>query len=110
MRRFALMLILLAGSAQAQSWQLMDADAIRAALTDRVFVYPAGEVQEFYASGRTLYTTSRPSWGYWEVRGNRYCSQWPPSDLWACYLVARRSDNIRFIGEGGDTYDAAPQE
>ena len=115
MGRFALGACVLAGSipagmAHAQSWQLLDGDAVRAALTDQSFVYPAGEVQEFYASGRTLYVTSRPSWGYWEVRGDQYCSQWPPSDLWACYNVARRGEAIRFIGAHQDTYDAVPKE
>jgi len=115
MGRFALGALVLAGlsltsTAQAQSWQLLDADGVRAVLTDKTYEYQRGEVQEFFASGRTLYSSSRPSWGYWEVRGAQYCSQWPPSDLWACYSVAQRGAAIRFIGAHQDVYDAVPKE
>ena len=57
------------------------------------------------ASGRTLYNTGRDSWGYWQVRGDQYCSMWPPSDLWACYDMARRGDVLRFFGAAGDSTD-----
>ncbi len=102
--------LLWAGAATAEGWVPLNGEQIRAALTDRKFVYPADEIQEFYASGRTLYVTARPSWGYWEVRSDQYCSLWPPSDLWACYDVAQKGEAIRFIGSGGDTYDASPKD
>lgn len=108
MGRFAVVCALLAGPAMAQDWTPLTGDAIQKALSGKKFVYPANEVQEFFESGRTLYVTSRPSWGYWEVRGDQYCSQWPPSDLWACYDVAGSGDAIRFISEHNDIYDAKP--
>lgn len=61
-----------------------------------------GAWQEFRASGRTLYNAGRDSWGYWQVRGDEYCSQWPPGELWNCYAVTRDGARIRFIGASGD--------
>ena len=54
------------------------------------------------ASGRTLYHAGRDSWGYWIVRGDLYCSQWPPSDRWDCYGMTRAGDNIRFTDGFGN--------
>jgi hypothetical protein len=85
---------------------LLDGPAIEAALEARTVDYEDanGTWQRFYASGRTLYNAGRDSWGYWAVRGDQYCSQWPPGDLWACYDFAVNGDRIRFISdEGGIT-------
>lgn len=101
MRRFALIFCLLAGAAAAETWQSMTGDEIRAALEGRVLAYDSAR-QEFRRSGRTLYNAGRDSWGYWRIAGDRYCSQWPPQDLWACYLLERKGDRLRFIGENGD--------
>lgn len=92
----------LCGPATAQTWQPLNGPAIRTALEGRTLVY-ASAWQDFRASGRTLYNAGADSWGYWRVEGNTYCSQWPPSDLWACYSVAQRGTDIRFTGPGGDT-------
>lgn len=84
----------------------MSGDDIRAALTNRVLVYENAR-QDFRGSGRTLYThKGRDSWGYWEVRGAQYCSQWPPSDLWACYDMDRAGARVRFVGTGDDITEA----
>lgn len=106
MRRIALILALwLPVSALAEEWAtLMGAD-LRAALEGRELVYGSGAVQDFRASGRTLYNAGQDSWGYWRIQGDQYCSQWPPSDLWACYAMARKGDRLRFIGAGGDVTD-----
>lgn len=110
MRRFAL-IALLAGPVEAADWVPMDGAAIRAALTGATVRYSGDTAQDFRESGRTLYTRKgRDSWGYWEVRGDRYCSQWPPSELWACYDMARQGDAIRFIGAAGDTTDGVLAE
>ena len=90
------------GSALAADWQRLGGEAIRAALEGRRLVYDGGAWQSFNASGRTLYNAGRDSWGYWGVRDDRYCSVWPPSDLWACYDVDAAGDRVRFIGDGGD--------
>ncbi len=108
MRRFALMLAILAAPAGAAdtAWKPMTGPQITETLTGRTLKYENGW-QDFRASGRTLHHVGRDSWGYWAVRGDQYCSMWPPSDLWACYDMARLGDRVRFIGAGaGDVIDA----
>ena len=105
MRRFALIAVLAAAPVHAETWTVLDGAGVAAALTDRVVVYDDAK-QDFRASGRTLYVFGgRDSWGYWRVEGDRYCSQWPPSDLWACYAIAVSGDRVRFIGDGDDVVD-----
>lgn len=100
MRPFAVVLALWPGIAAAD-WVPLTGNAIRDALEGRTLVY-ANAWQDFRASGRTLYNAGQDSWGYWRIEGNRYCSHWPPSDLWACYRVEQSGARIRFVGEGGD--------
>lgn len=104
MRRFALTgFLLLATVASAEvTWDRLSDAGIREALTDATLVYGNTATQRFYVSGRTLYTTGQDSWGYWEARDGRYCSQWPPADGWACYDVDMQGDQIRFTGDNGD--------
>ncbi len=102
MRRFVLALCLLPSAALAENWVVLEGAALREALEGRVVTYESGAWQDFRASGRTLYNAGRDSWGYWALRDDQYCSMWPPSDLWACYDVARQGNRIKFIGEGGD--------
>lgn len=83
------------------AWQPMSGAQIAQALTGRVLQYDSAW-QDFRASGRTRYNAGRDSWGYWRVEGDRYCSMWPPSDLWACYDMERSKDRLRFIGSGAD--------
>jgi hypothetical protein len=104
-RTVALVLSCLPAVVFADFIPLDDAE-MTAALTDQALVYPDA-VQTFYASGRTLYDAGRPSWGYWRVEAGQYCSQWPPSDLWACYDMARDGDVFRFIAEDGSVTDGA---
>ncbi|MEO1733028.1 MAG: hypothetical protein AAFR45_05280 [Pseudomonadota bacterium] len=79
-------------------------------MTNKKLTYESGAWQDFRASGRTLYNAGEDSWGYWGVRGDQYCSMWPPSDLWACYDMARSGDVIRFIGASGDVTDGRYSE
>lgn len=103
-RSGVLVLALLPGIAMAGDWEPLEGDALRAALTARTLAYQGGEMQGFFADGRTLYETPEASWGRWRVEGGQYCSQWPPSDLWACYGVERNGIDLRFIaGDGSVT-------
>ncbi|UWR21310.1 hypothetical protein [Sulfitobacter sp. S190] len=106
MRGLIPIFVLFAGSVAAQdsTFTPLDGPAIADTLTGQRVTYD-GAWQEFRASGRTLYNAGRDSWGYWAVRGDQYCSRWPPSDLWACYDMARRGDVVRFTGPSGDTTD-----
>lgn len=112
MRRFALALCWSAGAVSAsaaaadQVWTPMTGPEVRAALTGQTLRYNLETIQDFRASGRTLYThKGRESWGYWALRGDQYCSQWPPNALWDCYDMAKSDMTIRFIGKSGDVTD-----
>ncbi len=100
-------LILIAGSAMAEDgWTRLAAAEISAALSARSVIYADGSSQDFRADGGTTYTADAPTLGHWEVRGDEYCSVWPPSDRWACYGVERSRDglDIRFVAaDGGAT-------
>lgn len=88
--------------AQSQDWQSLTGAEIETALNDKTLIYEASK-QVFYTTGRTLYDNGRPSWGYWAVRGDQYCSQWPPADGWACYDMERHADgsHLKFVSETG---------
>jgi hypothetical protein len=91
-------------------WLELDGPRIQTALADQKLVYTSAS-QTFYASGKTLYNQGgRDSWGYWRVQGNQYCSQWPPNDLWACFDILARGDEIRFRGFNGDVTDGTYAE
>ncbi len=94
----------------AMAFEPMTGPQVQAALTNKKLTYQSGAWQDFRASGRTLYNAGEDSWGYWGVRGDQYCSMWPPSDLWACYDMARSGDVIRFIGASGDVTDGRYSE
>ena len=50
--------------------------------------------QSFDDGGATLYVKgSNQSQGRWDVRGDQYCSLWPPSDVWACYAMTIDTSN-----------------
>lgn len=99
-------LAILPTTAMAEGWQSLDAASIKSALTARGVVYDGGDTQQFNGDGSTIYTTDRASSGAWRVDGAQYCSQWPPSDRWSCYDVARSADglDIRFTaGDGSES-------
>jgi hypothetical protein len=92
--------------AMAEDWHPLDATTLTAALTARTVAYAGGATQQFNEGGSTIYTTTTPSTGAWRVEGTQYCSQWPPSDRWSCYDVARSADglDLRFTaGDGSET-------
>lgn len=90
-----------AAATEEAAWVRLSGAEITQALTGKVLEY-GKKWQDFRASGRTLYFAGQESWGYWAVRGDQYCSMWPPSDLWACYDMMRHEDRLRFVGQNGD--------
>ncbi|MEJ8560895.1 hypothetical protein QTO30_06445 [Yoonia sp. GPGPB17] len=104
MVRVLMVLLLLPGSVFADDWKSMDGAEIAEVLTDQTVIYE-NATQRFYASGRTLYSAGQDSWGYWVVRDDQYCSQWPPGDQWDCYDIAKMEGMIRFIGIDGSVTD-----
>lgn len=93
----ALIAMVAAAPAGADTWQPMPV----ADLAGLTVQYDSAR-QTFYASGRTLYDSGRPSWGTYRDQDGQYCSQWPPSDHWACYGLSRKGDKVRFVGDGND--------
>ena len=75
-----------------------------------------GEWKQFFEkSGDTAYSRGgeQPSHGSWEIRGDKFCSQWPPNDRWSCYDVTGDFEaipkTITWIA-GSTTYPAAMQD
>ncbi len=105
MRRFAwgIAALLAISPAMAEEWTAMTGPEIEAALDERTLIYEGNIKQIFYKSGKTLYDNGRPSWGNWAVRGDQYCSEWPPAGGWACYDMDRHSSDgkLRFVSETG---------
>ena len=103
MRLFARFLFMCSAiSAQASDWQRLDGPGIEAALTGKRVEYTNGAIQRFSETGFTEYIYGEPRFGGWGVRDGRYCSVWPPSDVWACYDVERTGDRLRFLGDHDD--------
>ncbi len=100
MRRIMVVLLLLAGPAHGQDWAPLTGPEIEALLTDATVSYGTAR-QRFFPSGRTLYNAGRDSWGYWSVRGDQYCSNWPPADRWDCYDMTASGEAVRFIDANG---------
>ena len=99
----AMCLISMPNLARAEGWTVLDGQGIDLALAGRKLQYETS-TQDFRASGKTLYVTNRDSWGNWSIRGDQYCSQWPPSSGWNCYNVYLNDDGgtVRFVGEPAD--------
>ena len=98
-------IFLLSTAANAGDRKLTDPE-IRAALSDHT-LQGTGEdgktwQQVFQESGATFYSVgSAQSQGQWTVRGDQYCSQWPPNESWACYDMAEEAGTYVFISASG---------
>lgn len=99
---FAAVMALCAAPAWAGDWTVLRGADVEEALNDVTLQYD-GATQIFYLSGKTLYDHGRPSWGNWTVRGDDYCSEWPPQDGWTCFALERHADGdrLRFVSESG---------
>lgn len=95
--------MLVAGPVAADGWVALEGPDLRAALAARVLAWGDGTTQNFFQDGRTLYEGGASFWGIWRVVGRHHCSNWPPSDLWACFTVARqaRGLDLRFTSRDG---------
>lgn len=106
MRRAALLSVLLTVPAAAADRPLTGAEI--AMLLPRIVAVGDDVAQTFDADGTA---TSRrgadDQRGRWEVRGDRYCSLWPPATAWTCFDVYARGgalplpSGLAFAGEDG---------
>jgi hypothetical protein len=95
-------MMMLAGAARAEGWQVLDGPAIRAALEMKDLRFPDGTEQLFFLGGITRFSHGWPNEGRWKVVGDQYCSQWPPARDWACYAVWSSAATGRVRFEGAD--------
>ncbi|MCZ4280636.1 hypothetical protein O4H49_07590 [Kiloniella laminariae] len=101
-------LLLLAQTASAEEVKL-SADQIRAYLSGKIVVNrPEGKTsfrQSFEQNGQTRYqeTGRKEEVGYWNVQGDRYCSQWGPFG-WSCYVMTAEGNLLTWIAEDGTRY------
>ncbi len=80
---------------------------IRTALSDKIIegIDDSGRryTQVFQKGGLTIYNVmpSSSSNGLWDVRGDQFCSQWPPSQNWSCYDMTGDGKVMTFIASDG---------
>ncbi len=90
--------------AMAEQRQLTKAEILT--LLPTITAYGKSSVQTFEKNGITDYNDKgRDSRGNWQVRGNQYCSVWPPSPTWVCYDVLvddEEPDKLVWIGDSGN--------
>lgn len=63
--------------------------------------------QVFQSSGATFTVdvkTKALSQGFWRLEGDKYCSQWPPSEHWSCYDVFENDLGVVFVSSSGTRY------
>ena len=106
--RIAIILILLCTAAEAEERKLTG-DEIATLLADRTVVGTdkGGKQwkQIFQKGGLTIYSQGDAnSNGFWRVKGDQYCSQWPPNDSWACYDMTGEGDHATFVSSSGTSY------
>ena len=100
MVRLALALILFAAPLSAEERKLNNAEID--ALLPTIVSLGENTRQTFSARGATTYTDrGRDSYGTWAARGDRYCSQWPPANGWACYDVLVDGETLFWVGDSG---------
>ncbi len=89
----------------ADGWVVVKGEDVGPALAGHVLAYADGATQSFGTQGDTVYDGGRRQPGNWRIEGDRYCSVWPPSDLWACYGLERSADgmSLRFTADDGST-------
>ncbi len=117
MRGIVIVLIALtAFPALAQAGEKVLGAQIEPMLNDTTAWYlplsPSSARQYFNKNGETPYIDASGSktYGGWLVRGDQYCSVWPPSDHYSCYDVEKGAaadgkPTISFVS-GGKRYEA----
>lgn len=100
------------------SAKMLDGKAIEAVLNETTVYGLPLDVntwrQSFAKNGETVYidASGAKTIGEWLVRGDKYCSLWPPSDRWVCYEMesGNTSDGKTTVtwisGGGGKRYEA----
>ena len=107
MRTLAIAVLCLAAPALAAETKLKGPE-IQTLLADKTLAGADAahkSEQLFQASGVTYYTVDgAQSQGLWQVRGDQFCSQWPPNEHWSCYDVLVDGETVVFQSSSGKRY------
>lgn len=118
MRRYVAFVFGLLISSQASAGEKLTGAQIEALLNDSTAWYTplstASARQYFHKNGETPYVDAKgeKTYGEWMVRGDKYCSVWPPSEHWSCYemekgTLADGTPTLTFVSGGnGKRYEA----
>lgn len=94
-------ILLLIGSAEATEIKLSGAE-IQTILVNKI-LYGKDTEQIFQKSGATFYGVGGgQSQGNWKIEKDKYCSQWPPNQSWACYDITQDGNKFTFISKDGN--------
>ena len=100
MKKILLISLLMICTAHAADTKLSGAD-MQIILSDKT-LYGKDAEQIFQKSGATFYSSGGgQSQGNWKIDGDKYCSQWPPNQAWACYDMTQDGNKIAFISKDG---------
>ena len=100
MKKILLANLFIICTAQAAETKLSGA-GMQTILSDKV-LYGSDAEQIFQKSGVTFYSAGgNQSQGNWKIDGEKYCSQWPPNQAWACYDITKDGNKITFISKDG---------
>ena len=95
-------------TAAAAAETRLDGAAIGIALADHTYQGDdngRATSQIFQKSSATYYSVGgAQSQGFWQVRGDQFCSQWPPNESWTCYDVLADGETLVFLSASGKRY------
>ena len=101
MKKILLFSLILISTAEAAEMKLSGAE-MQAVLYDKI-LYGKDIEQIFQKSGATFYSAGgSQSQGNWKIDGEKYCSQWPRNEAWACYDIMQDGSKITFIAKDGN--------
>jgi hypothetical protein len=102
----AILLTALAAVPASAAERRLSGTEIRATLDGRTIVGEGdGGIwrQSFAKDGDTRHAMGAGhSDGFWDVRGDQYCSRWPPGDRWTCYDVLSDGTTVTFVSPAGE--------
>ena len=104
MQKILLASLLFVSTAQAAEVKLNGAE-IQTTINDKI-LYARDAEQIFQKSGVAFYSAGgNQSQGNWKIEGDKYCSQWPPNQAWACYDIMRDGNMITFVSKDGNRFE-----
>jgi hypothetical protein len=110
MKRIAFLIwFALAGCAFADE-KLLDGATLKNVLSDVTLTSneTGRAIEQVFQAGGVTFTvdveSKAQSSGFWRIEGDKYCSQWPPSEHWACYDVLSNEQGVVFVSSNGTRY------